>query len=163
MRAFLSALSVVVMLSAPVQATTVRKADADKFHLIMAKLRSVTEDITQSARLVTDNNKVFQCLDTIIIEAQLVSAHAAHTGTLIVLATVMRDKLDEAYVLHDLRIMLSVVTDTTAGARKPINGAMGVCSDVATVNVKGQAVVNILSEMNEAAASLANLVGKARD
>jgi hypothetical protein len=160
MRAFLSALSVAVMLCAPVQANTVRKADADKFYSIAAKLRGATEDITQSERQVTANNTVFRCLDTISTEARLVSAHAAHAGTLIVLAAVMRDKLDEAYVLHDLRIVLSVVTDATAAARKPINGIMGICSDVATVNVKGQAVLNILSQMNEAVASLSDLVGK---
>jgi hypothetical protein len=125
----------------------------------VGKLNTLTSDVTQSMRFA-DTSVINNCVAAISHQAHFVEAISAHVGELITLAAVMRDKDDEFIVLHELRIMIPVAIKSFADARQMINLAMSNCSDVATVNVKGQALLGVFSEMNSLLRSLSSRVGK---
>jgi hypothetical protein len=154
-----SILLALVPLIVTAQANTITRADGDRFYSLRGKLRTLASDVTQSMRFA-DVSVINNCLSFVSNQAHLVEAIAGHVGELITLAAVMRDKDDEFIVLHELRIMIPVAIKSLAGARQIINGAMNNCSDVATVNVKGQALLGVFSEMDNVLRSLSNRVGK---
>jgi hypothetical protein len=73
----------------------------------------------------------------------------------------MKDAFDELQVLRALHTWLTVLTAELPHARQIINGAMSLCSNSATANAKGQALLNVLSEWNEPIVSLSKTVAQA--
>ena len=149
-----------VLSIATAHANMITRTDADKFYSLRVKLVTLGSDVNQSLQQVVGANPVFNCLQPINNEAQYVVAIAGHVGELITLAAVMHDKDDEALVLHELRVMVPVGIKSLTSARQHINDVMGLCSDVSTANVKGQALLGVFSEMNGVLQSLAKQLGK---
>jgi hypothetical protein len=73
----------------------------------------------------------------------------------------MVDHSDEILVLRELRVWLNELTKELAFAREFMNGTMSSCSSSATVNVKGQAILNVLSEWTDQVGSLSRRVDQA--
>lgn len=151
---------VLALFVATAQANTVPSAEAKKFYSLRQKLRTLSSDVKQSMQQIVGNNSAFYCLTIINTETQFAEAVEGHVGELITLAGVMRDKDDEFIVLHELRIMIPVGIGVLTAARQTINKTMSTCADVATANVKGQAILGVFSEMADALRSMAILVGK---
>jgi hypothetical protein len=145
---------------ATAQANMVTSDQAKKFYLLRQKLRTLNSDVNQSMQQVVGNNSAFLCLNLINTQTTLVEAIEGHVGELATLAAVMRDNDDEFVVLHELRTMIPVGIAAQANSRQIINKAMSTCADVATANVKGQAILGVLSEMNDVLNSMASRIGK---
>jgi hypothetical protein len=155
-----SVLLVCALSAVTAQANTVTPEQAKKFYSLRQKLRTLNSDVNQSMQQVVGNNSAFLCLNLINTQTTLVEAIEGHVSELATLAAVMRDNDDEFVVLHELRTMIPVGISAQANARQIINKAMSTCADVSTANVKGQAILGVLSEMNDVLTSLASRIGK---
>jgi hypothetical protein len=144
------------------QANTLGVVDSQQFHSLRIKLHTVTGDVTQAADQANEmkDYSTFRCLDFVHNQASSVESTAAAVGDLIALSILMKDNDDEILVLRALRTWLIELNEELTGRRKFINAAMSQCSNSATVNVKGQAVLNVLSEFNGPAAALSRTVGQ---
>lgn len=144
------------------QANYITKAEADSFYSLKVKLIGLTSDMQQTVRQARgQDHSVLLCLSTITYEARLAALSAVNLGELITLAATLRDEDDEFVVLHELRAFLVPTIQSLAAHREVINGAMTTCSNVATANVKGQALITVLSEMDHMLGPLAARVERA--
>jgi hypothetical protein len=116
-------------------------------------------DITQAMQYTAkDNSELSRCFGLIHGEGDSMLNIATSINTLIALAALMKDSDDEFLVLHQLNSYLKNLADALPRTRKLINSTMALCSSYATVNVKGQAMLNVLSELNDHAASLSKII-----
>ena len=145
------------------QANTLQVSDSQKLRALRIKLHTATADVTQALNAAVEfrNQSVGDCLGQIHQRASSVENTAAGAGSLVALGVMMADHSDEILVLRELRVWLTELTKELAFARQLINGTMSSCSTSATVNVKGQAVLNVLSELNDPIASLSRRVEQA--
>jgi hypothetical protein len=98
-----------------------------------------------------------RCLGLLHDQVQEVALVAAAVGESIL----MKDSDDEIRTLSGLRTWLAALSNQLPHAREIINGAMSVCSNSATVNVKGQNLLNILSEWSDPVAAISKKVAQA--
>jgi hypothetical protein len=120
-------------------------------------------DVTQTIEQAREMKlyAIFDCLALIHDQVQGVADTTAAVGDLIALSILMKDSDDELLVLLTLRTWLTVLRAELPHARQIINGEMALCSTSATVNAKGQALLNVLSEWNDPVASLSRRVNQA--
>jgi hypothetical protein len=144
----------------PVQANTLLMTDAQRIQSLRAKLMTATFDVSQAMEHAVDlkNYSDHTCLGLLHDQGQSVGMTVAAVADLTALAILMKDNEDELRVLHALRTWLAVLTNELPQARQIINGTMSQCSSSATVNVKGQTLLNILSEWRDPVASLSRRV-----
>ena len=144
------------------QANTLQISDAQTLQSLRQKLYTVNADVTQAMNQILEvkNLPIFNCLALIHDQGQEVGTTGAAVGDLIALAVLMKDNDDELLVLRALRTWLTVLSNELPHAREVINGAMATCSVSATVNVKGQALLNGLSEWSNPVASLSTRVNQ---
>jgi hypothetical protein len=107
------------------------------------------------------NYSLMDCLTLIHDRGESVGMTAAGVGDLIALAVVMKDPFDEAQVLRALRTWLTVLSNELPQARQIMYGAMSLCSNSATVNAKGQGLLNAPVEWNDPVSSLTKRVERA--
>ncbi len=151
----LSAVVIGLLLSVQARADTVfTRADADQLGALVKKLAAAEGDVLDSLKQTAHNDPAHGCLDGIREEALVSVLHLTSAWKLLTVATVMRDKRDELVVLAMLSGALKPATQQLRGARQIINGWMGMCSQAATVNVKGQTVINIFSEIQQGIAPI---------
>ena len=155
---FFSALLVFALSAATAQANRVTSDQSIKLDSLRQKLTTLNSEVNQSMQQVVDNNSAVTCLNLINTQTTLVEAIEGHVGELATLAAVMRDNADEFIVLDELRMMIPVGKSALANARQTINKAMSTCADVVTVNVKGQAILGVFSEMSDVLKSLASQI-----
>jgi hypothetical protein len=150
----------IALFVAPVQANTLQLADAQRIQSLRIKLLTATTDVSQAMEHAADlkNYSDHRCLGLLHDQAQSLGLTVAAVADLIALDGLMKDSEDELRVLHALRTWLAVLTNELPQARQIINGAMSLCSSSATVNVKGQALLNNLSEWRDPVASLSRRV-----
>lgn len=153
-----AAVTVCVFFSVSAQANVTTKRDADTFHDLQLKLHTAITDVTQSMAGLDGRSETFKCLEPIHTEAGYVEAMATTASVLIALAAVMRDKNDESMVAYELRTFLPTLRSALISERQIINGYMGACSSITTANVKGQAVLDIFSQMNDFTSSLSGRI-----
>src|SRR5262249_4564080 len=142
------------------QANVLGVADAQRFRSLRFKLQYATEDVSQAMDSVVGNNTPFICLELLHQWANSVRDIGAGAGSLIELAALMKDETDELLVLRELTTWLKVLADNIGDKRRRTNEAMSRCSSVATVNVKGQVLINIFTEMNNEVMPLLNRISK---
>ncbi len=151
----LSAVVIGLLLSVQARADTVfTRADADQFGSLVTKLGAAEGDVLDSLKQTAYNDPAHGCLDGIRQETLVAVLHLTSAWKVLALATVMRDKRDELFALAMLKDALKPVAYQLRGSRQIINGWMGMCSQAATVNVKGQAVINIFSEIQQGIAPI---------
>jgi hypothetical protein len=155
--------AVLIALLLPVQAradTVFTRADAEQLHSLVSKLFqklvAAHHDIADAFNQTAHNNSANICLAGLADDAVPVEMVLGSTLTLLTLAAEMRDKMDEHYVLEELRDTVILVTQQLTNYRQLINQEMSQCSESATVNMKGQAVINIFSEIQQALAPVSN-------
>jgi hypothetical protein len=151
----------VVLFTLSAQANLLTRADSDRFNSLRVKLVSVTTDITEAMHQMTDKPTLVNCLSLIHNQAQSVAETATPVSSLIALGALMKDETDELLVLHELSLSLRLLTGGLSAYRKIINASMRLCSNSATVNVKGQAVLNVFTELNQEATALTKRVAQA--
>ena len=146
-----------------VQANTFQRADIERFLSLEKKIASVMQDLTDAMEPVyqMQDYRTLNCLNFIHTQATHVGSMWATVGILTGLAGAMKDNDDEIVVLDQLRRSLTRFSGQLASSRKLINQEMAVCSSISpTVSVKGQAVLNVLSELTDAAERLTMKAGK---
>ena len=165
-RLILSAVLIALLLSAQTRAATAapifKLADAAQLLSLNKKLAAVHRDIGDAFQ-TANKDRTVPCLPAISTEAQSVFMLVGFAVDLLTLDATMRDKRDEYDVLDVLTTNLKMATIQLTGSRQTINKWMSYCSESATVNVKGQAVINIFSEIEQALAPVADKVQKALD
>ena len=77
------------------------------------------------------------------------------------LSLLMKDSADETNVLKELLTWLVMLTDYFTSARQMINGFMIGCPSSATVNVKGQTLLNLLATWRDPVESILERVWQA--
>jgi hypothetical protein len=160
MRLILTA-GAIFLFAALAQANTLSPSDAQKLHSLRAKLYSANVEITQAMDQASGQNPALvTCLGFIHDQAQSVAETAAAIDSLAALAVLMQDSKDETLLLRQLKLFLSAMTGAIPNHREIINRAMAQCSTFAIVTVKGQAMLNIFSELNEQVASMAQIVAR---
>ena len=85
---------------------------------------------------------------------------AAGVGDLMALSIMMKDSEDELRTLSGLRTWLTALSNQLLHSREIINGTMSQCSNSATVNVKGQTLLNLLSEWSDPVALISKKVAQ---
>jgi hypothetical protein len=141
------------------QANTLKETDARRFYSLNTKLVSMNVDITQAMEQAAGDNPTFtNCLNLIHNQGDSVAGVSTAIGGLIVLAALMKDDTDEYLVLNQLNILLKSLAVTLPKSRQVINRTMALCSNFSTVNVKGQAMLNVFSELNSQVASLSKAI-----
>jgi hypothetical protein len=101
------------------------------------------------------------CLALLHDQAQEVGMVAAGVGDLMALSIMMKDSEDEVRTLNGLRTWLTALSNQLLHAREIVNGTMSQCSNSATVNVKGQTLLNILSEWSDPVSVISKKVAQA--
>ncbi len=143
------------------QANILSPNDAQKFHSLRVKLYASNVEITQAMDQVgVQNSALVSCLGLIHDQAQSVAETAAAIDSLTALAILMQDPADEALVLRQLKFFLTAMAGAMRNHREIINRSMAQCSSFAIVTVKGQAMLNIFSELNEHITSLTQTVAR---
>jgi hypothetical protein len=122
-----------------------RFVELQRLNALRSKLQIATRDITDA--MEQTNGAMFRCLDFIHDQGYSVNVMSAPVADLIVLSMEMRDRADELQVLRHLQNWLRTMSDQMTHSRQMINGMMAQCSSYATVNVKGQALLDVLSEL----------------
>jgi hypothetical protein len=158
MSVFVALLLLLYAISA--QAAMLQISDVERLRALKTKLVTAQVDISDAIENAGQlkNHVVADCLFMVHMQADDVSSTAATVSTLVALSLLMKDSGDEFQVLRALRPYLSAMSDQLPHARKQINAWMTRCSDSATVNVKAQAVLNILAEFEGPVASLSRRV-----
>ena len=153
----------ILLVTASAQASTLQFPDAQKVQALGAKLRTATVDVTQAMERASamKNFDDQRCLGLLHDQVQEVALIAAAVGDFIALSILMKDSDDEIRTLSGLRTWLAALSNQLPHAREIINGAMSVCSNSATVNVKGQNLLNILSEWSDPVAMISKKVAQA--
>jgi hypothetical protein len=144
----------------PAQANSISKSEAKSFYALKMKLVRLTADMTDSARqaAAAGNATVLSCLGTIKPRALIVTTLANEISSLVTLAAFMRDEIDEILLLREIKISIAGTIEQLPVERQVINQTMVICSNVATANVKGQAFLNIISELEDTLSLMADKV-----
>jgi hypothetical protein len=141
--ALLAAIIVMTANSFPARANVIKEADARGFHSIQVDLGTATKDITQTMLTSANDNQAFRCLEEIHSEALFVGGLTSTTNVLLTMSALMKNRDDEALALFELRGNVQLVLTAIESGRDMINNYMGACPQVATANVKGQAVLDV--------------------
>lgn len=146
----------VLLCATSVQAAMLQISDVERWRAVREKLITAQVDITDAMVNAGElkNHVAAECLFMIHNQADSVSFAAEAVGTLTALSIMMKDSGDELQVLRALRIHLTAMSERLPHARKQINAWMTRCGTSATVNVKAQAVLNVLAEFENPVASL---------
>jgi hypothetical protein len=164
MNARLAATATAIMLvTVSAQASTLQFADAQRVQALRGKLLTASVDVTQAMEHALDmkNFADHSCLALLHDQAQEVGMVAAGVGDFMALSIMMKDSDDEIRTLSGLRTWLTALSNQLLHAREIINGTMSQCSNSATVNVKGQTLLNILSEWSDPVAVISKKVAQA--
>jgi hypothetical protein len=159
----LTATAAIALVTASAHGSTLQVADAQKVQTLRVKLQTATVDVTQAMDHASEikNFSDHGCLVLLHGQAQEVGMVAAGVGDLMALSILMKDNDDEIRTLSALRTWLTALSNQLPHAREIINGTMSQCSNSATVNVKGQTLLNILSEWSDPVALLSKRVTQA--
>jgi hypothetical protein len=117
--------------------------------------RDLTQAIKVADRLTTS------CLSNIKHPLSYVTETLAFVASLMSLAVLMKDETDELLVLHELNRVLDLLIGQLSTQRETINASMSACANLAVVNVKGQAVLNLFTELNQETTVLHKKVARA--
>jgi hypothetical protein len=150
------------LLVADVGASTLQVSDAQRVHALRVKLHATTADITQAMEQAKANKHygAIDCLHFIHSYANSIELILAGVDDLTVLSLLMKDSADEIYVLKALRTSLTVLTNYFINAPKMINESMAGCAGSAMVNVKGQNLLNLLSDWRDPLGSILQRISR---
>ena len=153
----------VLLCATGVQATVLQMSDVERWRALTQKLITAQVDITDAMENAGElkSHVEADCLLMIHNQADSLSATAVAAGTLIALSIAMKDSGDEVQVLRAVRSYLNAVSERLPHARKQINAWMTRCGSSAVVNVKAQAVLNVISEFEGPVTSLSRRVMQA--
>jgi hypothetical protein len=135
-----------VLASTPARANVVTANDAKAYEAILSDLMTATVDVSQAMKATVDSQAA-SCLRMIHDEALFVVSIGSATSDLITLAALMENKLDEHLTRSLLEKKLPVLLESITNSREIINAEMGMCSEAATANVKGQAILADFSRL----------------
>jgi hypothetical protein len=153
------AVVIFLILALPSEANVLTRADAQMLHALRAKFYSANMEITQAMDQIRGQNpSLVSCLAFIHDSAGSAQDTAAAIDSLIALAAQMQDRTDEILVLYQLKIFLNVMIGEIPNHREIINRAMAQCSNFAIVTTKGQAMLNLFSELSDQVKSLARTI-----
>jgi hypothetical protein len=153
-----------VLLPVNVEASTLSISDAQSVHALRIQLHATTADITEAmerARRATNIDRVVECLNYMHNYGSSMESILAGVDDLIALSLLMKDSADETNVLKELLTWLVMLTDYFTSAPQMINGFMNGCLSSARVNVKGQALLNLLASWRDPIDSILERVWQA--
>ena len=119
-------------------------------------LHSARGDVIQA--VPKTNSSVSDCLMNVGEVASIVDHDVYAMNSLVYLATSMKEASDEILVLEQLHFFLTRHKKYLPEWRKTINSEMSRCAEFAIVTVKGQAVLNTFSQLDEQFTSLLNRI-----
>lgn len=176
--ALIGALIIVVaaiLAAASTSAATVKLSDAQRVVALWKKANILGGDISQTGQSITDAalSNATSMSGSQILEANLASAcflrlsraadglegflHVAAVTLLV--ASDMKDQRDDASALKVARASLSGTNLHLAAARQITNSVAGACRNSAAVNVKAQAILDLIDEIDRQIAPIAQRVG----
>jgi hypothetical protein len=155
--------STILLVTASAQASTLQFPDVQKVKALRSKLQTSNVDVTQAMERASAMNNYDdqRCLGLLHDQAYETGLIAAGVGELMSLSILMKDSDDEIRTLVGLQEWLTMLSNQLRHSREIINGAMSVCSNSATVNVKGQNLLNFLSEWSDPVAAISKKVAQA--
>jgi hypothetical protein len=162
-RLIIAAAATILLVTTSAQASTLQFPDVQKVQALRTKLQTATVDVTQAMEQASamKNYDDQRCLGLLHDQAQEAALIAAAVGDFMALSMLMKDSDDEVRTLSGLRTWLTALSNQLVHSREIINGAMSVCSTSATVNVKAQNMLNILSEWSGPVAMISKKVAQA--
>jgi hypothetical protein len=148
---------------ASAQASTLQFPEVQRLQALKMKMLTAATDVTQAMERASEmrNYDDQRCLSLVHDQAQEAGLIASAVVDFMSLSMLMKDNEDELRTLSGLRTWLTALSDQLGHSREIINGAMSVCSNSATVNVKGQNMLNILSEWSDPVAMISKKVAQA--
>jgi hypothetical protein len=150
----------ILLFATSAQAATLQMSDVKTLNTLAHKLTTAQVDLSEAIKNAGElrNDVVVECLYMIHNQTSSFNGTAIPVSILVGLSVVMKDNTDELLVLRALRTFLDALSQGLIQARKQINAWMTRCGNSAVVNVKAQAVLNILSEFEGPIASLSRRV-----
>jgi hypothetical protein len=134
-------------------------SDARSFNALISKLMHVNMDITFAIKETASSDAALSdCLALIHAEGTTNAQTGQPIGSLVALAAQMKDPTDEVLVLQELEIFLKAIVGLVPKTREIINRTMRHCSQFAVVAIKGQAILNILTEIQQQSSTLLKAV-----
>jgi len=133
-----------------VRANTIMENDTQGFSVVATELNIAMSDAQAGLRASVSDRETTNCLVNILTEASAVRVQASHSETLLFMSEVMRDHMDEALALHELRDEIKQLLKTLADSREAVTiyMAMPTCSRTASANVAGQQILNALTHIS---------------
>jgi hypothetical protein len=126
--------------AAVAQASTFQFPDLQRVEALRAKLHTATVDVSQVMERASamKNYDDLRCLTILHEEAQFAEMLAAGIGDFMSLSILMKDSEDETRTLSGMQPWVTRLSGQLPHSSEIINATMSVCSNSATVNVKGQ-------------------------
>ena len=153
----------ILLVTATAKASTFQFPDAQRLQALRTKLQTANVDVTQAMEHATamKNYDDQRCLGLVHDQAQEVGMVAAGVGDFLALSILMKDSEDETRTLIGMQTWVTALSNQLRHSREIINGAMSVCSNSATVNVKAQNILNLLSEWSDPLAAISKKIAQA--
>jgi hypothetical protein len=156
-----TAMAAMLVNVAATQASTFQFPELQRVEALRAKLQTATLDVTQAMGHASAMNDDFRCLDMLHGEAQFTEMLAAIVVDFMALSILMKYSEDETRTLSAMQPWVTRLSGQLPHSRETINGTMSLCSNSATVNVKGQNLLTILSEWSDPVAAISKSVARA--
>jgi hypothetical protein len=153
----------ILLVTASSQASTLQFPDVQRVQALKTKLQTATVDVTQAMERASamKNFDDQRCLSFLHDEAQVTAMLAATVVDFAALSILMKDSEDEVRTLSGMQSWVKALSNQLVHSREIINSAMSVCSNSATVNVKAQNMLNLLSEWSDPVAAISKKIAQA--
>jgi len=146
------------------KSNTLSDSDADTMERLWEALYSATNEVIEAAKTASSNPGLQRCLLQLHEESTSVVQAAAALRTFTQLASVMLNTMDELMVLEAMQTWFNALSQREVPiTRRRLNEAMTSrqCAGFALVASKGQAILNVLSQLSEHMASMQSRAARA--